>query len=86
LNEVIVFPRGQLSAKDRRLLAKVGVPVVEADDPSKVVMLLPTAAVPADEILAVALEALAGEATGAGHRAFVVNFAKAVRKRVAGQK
>lgn len=41
--QVLVFPRGQLKPKDRRVLAEVGVVAVEADDPSKVVACIPSA-------------------------------------------
>lgn len=34
--QVIVFPRGQLSAKDKERLTRNGVVAVEADDPQKV--------------------------------------------------
>lgn len=50
--QVIVFPRGQLDAKDKERLTKAGVVAVEADDPRQVVMLLPSAPLlRADDIL-----------------------------------
>lgn len=59
MKQVVVFPRGQLSAQDRRALARSGVCVVEADDPSKVVMVLPIASViSANDIVTAALHAL----------------------------
>lgn len=39
---VIVFPRGQLSPKDKERLTKSGIVAVEADDPSKVVVCVPS--------------------------------------------
>jgi hypothetical protein len=41
--QIIVFPRGQLSANDRRNLLANGVLPVEAGDPSKVALRAPDA-------------------------------------------
>jgi hypothetical protein len=43
VNQVIVFPRGQLSAEDKASMREMGIVVVEADDPSKVVTVIPVA-------------------------------------------
>ncbi|WP_090177477.1 hypothetical protein [Luteibacter sp. UNC138MFCol5.1] len=43
MNQVIVFPRGQLSAEDKASMREMGIAVVEADDPSKVVTVIPVA-------------------------------------------
>lgn len=56
--QVIVFPRGQLAEADRERLWAKGVIVVEADDPSKVVTVLPSAPLQADELLVAAVSAL----------------------------
>ena len=40
---VMIFPRGQLTAADRRELKRAGVVAVEADDPSLVVQAVPMA-------------------------------------------
>lgn len=40
MKKVIIFPRGELLAKDKERLSKEGYVAVEAADPSKVVMLL----------------------------------------------
>jgi len=60
--QVIVFPRGQLNDRDRKALGRAGVVVVEADDPQKVVSVLPGAPmVGGDDLLRAALGALALE-------------------------
>lgn len=60
MKQIVIFPRGQTSDKDRRMLARAGVLLVEADDPSKVVTVLPVVPLIAqDDILRVALQALA---------------------------
>lgn len=41
--QVIVFPRGQLTAKDKAELTKNGFLAIEADEPSRVVTVLPGA-------------------------------------------
>ncbi|MGE7139180.1 hypothetical protein ACQKIE_16255 [Luteibacter sp. NPDC031894] len=43
MNQVIVFPRGQLSAEDKASMRDAGIVAVEADDPSKVVTVIPVA-------------------------------------------
>ena len=61
MNQVIVFPRGQLSASDKQRMAKVGIIAVEADHPHEVVSVMPTASMAsADDLL---MSAMAG--TGA---------------------
>lgn len=40
---IVVYPRGQLRAADRRTLEKAAVIAIEADDPAKVVTVLPMA-------------------------------------------
>lgn len=43
--QVMVWPRGQLSTEDRRRLRDVGIVAVEADDPTKVVTVIPSAGI-----------------------------------------
>jgi hypothetical protein len=52
---VIVFPRGQLTKSDRAVLAKNGMVPVEADDPMKVVTVLPVATVVFSDDITIAL-------------------------------
>lgn len=57
--QVIVFPRGQLSAKDKERLTKIGIVAVEADDPSKVVTFIPgVPLVDSNSMLALAIHAI----------------------------
>jgi hypothetical protein len=61
MKQVIVFPRGQLTSRDKERLSKADVVAVEADDPSKVVSILPTGGVVgADDMLMAALRAVCG--------------------------
>lgn len=56
MKQVIVFPRGQLSAKDKERLTKAQIIAVEADDPRSVVVALPAATVVGgDDMLMAAL-------------------------------
>lgn len=59
---VVVFPRGQLSAKDKERLTKNGIVAVEADDPKSVsvLSLVPgsSATVSADDLFMSALKAV----------------------------
>lgn len=61
---VIVFPRGQLSAKDKERLTKGGVIAVEADDPQAVCQLqltgpLVSSVISGDGIVTAAVKAMA---------------------------
>lgn len=61
---VVVFPRGQLSQKDKERLTKHGIVAVEADDPKQVRMLsLEVSGVESSEILRCTLAALSSGAT-----------------------
>lgn len=73
LSQIIVFPRGQLSAKDKERLTKAGVIAIEADDPSAVRMLMPEAPlIGSNSMLMAALEAISGsEGSYAVRSAFV---------------
>ena len=83
MKQIVVFPRGQLSDKDRKALSRAGVLIVEADDPSKVVSVLPSVGVAGDEMLAMALEAMqAVNFSEPIFKGFVVKLAQAVRRRV----
>ena len=56
MKQVIVFPRGQLTPKDKERLSKNGVVAVEADHPHLVVTVIPGASVVAgDDLLMAAL-------------------------------
>lgn len=80
--QVIVFPRGQLAAKDKERLTKHGVIVVEADDPSKVVTILPSAPIATgDDILLAALAGL-GAKYGEGHQTFGRVLGERIKARV----
>jgi len=41
--QIVVFPRGQLTAQDKKALRAAGVVPVEADNPKEVVVVLPLA-------------------------------------------
>ncbi len=43
IQQIVVFPRGQLSPKDKERLTKGGVCAIEADDPKAVVVIAPAA-------------------------------------------
>lgn len=83
MKQVIVFPRGSLDAKDRRRLSSAGVVAIEADDPSKIVMLMPCApSLTSDDLLGAAVETLSGLG-GSHYREHVqAEFAEALFRRV----
>lgn len=72
--EVIVFPRGQLSAKDKERLTKAGLIAIEADSPSSVVrimvsepLVLSQTVVTGDAILSALLISLAAQRAETTH-------------------
>jgi len=42
VKQLVVFPKGSISPKDKERMSKEGFLAVEADDPSKVVMVMPS--------------------------------------------
>ena len=56
--QVLIFPRGQLTDADRARMEEIGVVAVEADDPANVVTVLPTTAVSGDDLFLSALTAV----------------------------
>lgn len=56
MNQVIVFPRGQLNADDKERLTEMGIVAVEADNPKDVVVLVPGSSITTgDDLLMAAL-------------------------------
>jgi hypothetical protein len=88
VKQIVVFPRGQLGEKDRRALQRAGVCVVEADDPSKVVTVLPgTPLISGDDILRAAITALCSDDGSTGMRSrFVKAIGQMMQERAAQQK
>ena len=62
-HQVIIFPRGQLASKDKERLTKAGIIAVEADDPTRVVTVIPQASMlMGDDVLMAALDGTAAPA------------------------
>lgn len=82
--QIIVFPRGQLAAKDKERMTKAGYLVVEADDPSRVVAIIPASAVATgDDVLYAALKALPDSYTRGPSERFGKFLAERVLARIA---
>lgn len=61
MSQIIVFPRGQLSAEDRARVEAIGMVAVEADDPKAVVVTVPGVPLASSDDLAfAALTAVVG--------------------------
>lgn len=59
MKQIVVFPLGQLSARDKERFTKAGVVWAECQDPSKVVTILPSSSViGTDDLLMSALDGL----------------------------
>ena len=77
--QIVIFPRGQLSAKDKERATKLGVFIMEADDPSKVVTIIPCAPISGDTLLACAVEAMSGTGSSSERQ----KFGEAVMRQIA---
>ena len=60
MKQIVVFPRGSLTPKDRERMTRQGLCAIEADDPKKVVLLRPVLAADSDMIAMSALHAMSG--------------------------
>jgi len=69
MKQVIIFPRGQLSEIDKARLLAQSIIAIEADDPSKVVSVLPSASIVSPDDLLMA--ALAGIKSAGGGNTMV---------------
>lgn len=58
MKQLVIFPKGSLFAKDKERLSKEGYLAIECEDPSKIVMPMPSMQVGSDELLIAALDAL----------------------------
>lgn len=77
--QIVVFPRGQCSDRDRKAMQRAGIIVVEADDPSKVVTVLPlVSGIAPDDILGAAMNALSDKS----YVSSLERFGKFVAERV----
>jgi hypothetical protein len=82
MKQIIVFPRGQLSPKDRKAMRDAGVLVVEADDPKQVIQLMPeSSAIDSSSIMMALLKAVAD-----GHGASAIFVRELERRLVAKEK
>ena len=82
-NILVVFPTGSLTTKDRERLSKNGYCAVEASDPSKVCIVLPGAALHADDFSMAAINALSGNASGTERAAFATALFARIKNREA---
>lgn len=79
--QIVIFPRGQLVAKDRAEMAKAGFLAIEADDPSKVVVVIPGSPLAtADDLLMAAMWGLS-KASSSANQDFVNALHNRMRRR-----
>lgn len=71
MNQVIIFPRGQLTELDRARLSEADIIGIEVDDPSKVIQYIPTGNISGDMITESAIYAIAHAHTDTPARMFV---------------
>lgn len=71
MNQVIIFPRGQLTGADRGRLLQAGIIPIEVDDPSKVIQHIPTGNISGDMITESAIYAIAHAHSDTPARMFV---------------
>ena len=84
MTQIVVFPRGQLTAQDKKALRTAGVVPLEADNPREVVVVVPLAdgadlLTPNDLLMSALKAATEG---GAGHR-FINELQRRLKEREA---
>ncbi|HIE5512994.1 TPA: hypothetical protein ACXNQL_002234 [Stenotrophomonas maltophilia] len=79
MNQIIVFPRGQLTAADRKRMAEAGIVAVEADEPDSVVTVVPGVPLAtSDDLVMAALGAIVASQLDS----VAAKFAKALHNRL----
>lgn len=79
---IVVYPRGQLSAKDKQRMTKHGILCIEADDPKSVVCILPAAPfVSPDDLLLAAIRAADTEPGHSSRGTFTTELRKLIDAR-----
>lgn len=61
MKQLVIFPKGSLSAKDKERMSKEGYLAIEADDPSKIILPMPTLTIQGDDLLIAALSAMGSD-------------------------
>lgn len=81
-SHIVVFPRGQLTPKDKERMTKIGVIAIEADDPSLVrVLSAEPLPVGSNAMLVVALESMCGSSGGSSvQAAFTRNLLASIKE------
>jgi hypothetical protein len=82
MKQIIIFPTGTLSAKDRERITKGGAIAVESDSPEKVVVLQPDPPVlRAEDALMAAMEALSNSLEDRARSTFVASLYRRMKER-----
>jgi len=80
MSQIVIFPRGQLNAKDKERLTKAGIVSVEADDPTKVVCVVPGAPMcSTNDLLMSALIGIAGDSSVAERSRMVTELTRRLK-------
>ncbi|HAL22282.1 MAG TPA: hypothetical protein DCP40_06085 [Stenotrophomonas sp.] len=79
MSQIVIFPRGQLTAADRKRMAEAGIVAVEADDPGSVVTVVPGAPLATSDDLAMAA---LGAVASSNLDSVAAKFAKALHNRL----
>jgi len=79
MSQIIIFPRGQVTAADRKRMAEAGIVAVEADDPRSVITVVPGAPLATSDDLAMAA---LGAVASSNLDSVAAEFAKALHSRL----
>lgn len=84
VKQLVIFPTGTLSAKDKERMSKEGYLAVESADPSKVTMPLPSGElVTSDMVLMAALHGLSGSLCDGERSKFAIDLIRRVQAKEA---
>lgn len=84
MKQLVIFPVGSLQPKDKERMSKDGFLAIECNDPSKVVMPLPTTALlQADDVLLSVLNAIDGQFNSEVRNKFALNLITKIKANAA---
>jgi hypothetical protein len=87
MKQLVIFPKGTLSAKDKERMSKDGYLAIETDDTSKVIMPMPSGALAtADDITMALAHGLSGSYTDSQRAIFAAELFRRMREREANKK
>lgn len=81
MKQIILFPKGSITPKDKERMSNEGYCAVECEDPSKAVVAIPAVGIAPDSMLLCALEAMSATSAYPERAKFTDNLFRELKKR-----